>query len=397
MLSKLLTKSRLADARTCQRLHAMKYLQGYRPRERARALVIGSTVGEGLDRIWVNHELVIPELPSDAPVEDYYDRARMTAMLLGYQQRWQEEDSVKYEVLGCELEFRCALINPLTGRKSETWELAGKLDKLVRERETGEVWVVEHKTTSEDISPGSPYWACLRMDTQVSIYHVGARSLGYDVRGVIYDVLVKPGQRPSQVPVLDEGGVKIVLDATGARVTTKDGKKWRETGDAAQGFALQVRAELPEEYERRCVDAIAAAPDEYYRRAPVPRLEKDIDDALVDIWQQGQQMREAERAGRAPRNPEACKRWGRMCEFFPCCSGETSLQDETLYRLSTNVHPELTGPNAPREGAEVADASTTAETGSTEPAGPEARGADDPTPGTPEAAVEDEALGGHAR
>jgi hypothetical protein len=289
----------------------MKYIQGYRPRARARPLEFGILTGEGLDAIWGAKEFGVPQLPPDASDDDRYERARLRAMLLGYLIRWQKEDAEKYELLGCEVEFRCPLINPATGRKSDTWDLGGKLDKLVRERATGDVWVVEHKTSGEDISPGSSYWARLRMDTQVSIYHVGGNAVlreigsGASVAGVLYDVLGKPKLRP--------------LEANTRR----------------------ERAESPEEYEARCVAAIAESPDRYYRRAPVIRLEGELDDALIDIWQQSKQMREAELKNRAPRNPEACSRWGRMCEFFPVCSGETTLQDETLYRLSSHVHPEL--------------------------------------------------------
>jgi hypothetical protein len=331
-LSRLLTKSRLADARTCQRLHHMKYGLGYRPKARARALDFGILTGEGLDGIWGAKRFGIPELPPEASDEERYERGKLWAMLLGYQIRWQAEDQEKYEVLGCEVEFRCPLINPETGRKSETWELGGKLDKLVRERATGDVWIVEHKTSGEDISAGSSYWARLRMDTQVSIYHVGGnsvlrgRGLKGSVVGVVYDVLGKPKLRPLEVNTRRE------------------------------------RAESPDEYEARCVAAIAESPDRYYRRAPVIRLEGELDDALVDIWDQSKQMREAELANRAPRNPEACNRWGRMCEFFPVCAGEATLQDETLYRLGSNVHPELTGQSAPREGAEVENGTTAAKT-----------------------------------
>lgn len=336
-LSRLLTKSRLSDARTCQRLHHMRYGLGYRPVERAGALVFGSAYGEGLDAIWASAPL--PEISSDV---DAYDRAKLHAMLVGYQLRWQEEDSTKYELLGCEVEFRCPLVNPETGRRSETWELGGKLDKLVRERATGDVWVVEHKSTSEDVSPGAAYWSKLRMDTQVSIYFIGAKTLGHDVRGVIYDAGLKPALKPSKIPLLDEQGIKIVTAGLGGeRVRTKDGKKWRESADAAQDYVLSTRPETPEEYEQRCLAAIAEDPNSYYRRAPVVRLEKEESDALSDIWAQGQQMREAELRNRAPRNPEACSRYGSLCSYFPVCSGESTLEDQSLYRLSSNVHPEL--------------------------------------------------------
>jgi len=169
--------------------------------------------------------------------ERAYELARAEVMLRGYDARWAA-DAASYDVLGVEEEFRCAVVNPATGADSRTWTLAGKLDVRVREvGGQGRVLVVEHKTTSEDCGPGSAYLKRLRMDAQVSLYYDGGTSLGHVVEGVLYDVLVKFGQRPLAVPEVEDGA-KVVLAQDGSRVRTKDGKKWRETGDAAQGFGF---------------------------------------------------------------------------------------------------------------------------------------------------------------
>jgi hypothetical protein len=345
MTSRLLTKSRLSAARQCQRLHDIQYLQGYRPLEDAKPLSFGTLVHGGLESIWKGHGAAWAAgsflLDTGA---DPFDLARARPMLRGYNARWAE-DRDAYEVIAVEKEFDCPLVNPETGAESKTWRLAGKLDVLVRERSTRKIWVIEHKSSSADFETGSSYWARLRMDTQASIYFAGAQSLGYDVEGLIYDVLGKPGLRPGAVPVLDSDGVKQVVDASGQRVRTKDGKKWRETGDAAQGFVLVTRPETPAEFEARVTAAIAAKPEDYYQRGKVMRLDGEMVDAMTDIWQSGQQLREAERMGRSPRNPDACEKWGRLCDFFPVCSGAETLQNERLYRLSANVHPELSHGN----------------------------------------------------
>jgi hypothetical protein len=69
------------------------------------------------------------------------------------------------------------LINPATGRASQTRQLGGKLDVLVRDQDSRAL-IIEHKTSSEDLGPGSDYWRRLRMDPQISTYFVGARALG---------------------------------------------------------------------------------------------------------------------------------------------------------------------------------------------------------------------------
>jgi len=347
---KLLTESRMKDARACQRLHHLKYDLGYRPVREDDVLRFGSLVHRGEEAWWLHQnggeDPLEAALQAMAGEADPFERAKAEVMMVGYDARWRGEP---YEVIAVEAKFEAPLINPATGAPSRTWRLAGKLDVLVRDLRDRLRKLVEHKTSSEDVRPGSEYWRRLRMDGQVSTYFDGAGALGSgDVVACIYDVLSKPALRPSQVPLVGEAGVKIVLDAGGGRVRTKDGKKWRETGDAAQGYVLQTRDETPEEFRARLTEAVAADPDRYFARGEVVRLEKELDEARFDRWQLGQQIREAEVAGRFPRNPDACVRYGRTCPYFPICTGEASLDDPTMFRRVEDVHPELAeADNAP--------------------------------------------------
>lgn len=181
------------------------------------------------------------------------------------------------------------------------------------------VLVVEHKTAGEDISPAADYWRRLRMDAQVSAYFAGARALGYDPAACLYDVLAKPAQRP------------LLATPPATRKVTKDGRLYAGQRD---------RDETPDEYEDRIVCAIAEDPDRYYVRGEVVRLEADEREHAFDAWQLGRQIREAELAGRYPRNPDACVRYGRACEYFGVCCGEASIDDPLLFRR-TPTNPEL--------------------------------------------------------
>jgi hypothetical protein len=271
---------------------------------------------------------------------DPFELARAQAMLCGYDARWAD-DMDRYEVLGVELEFAAPLVNPLTRAPSRTWRIGGKLDVLVRDVVDDRNLVVEHKTASGEVGPGSEYARRLRMDGQVSLYFDGAAALGHEAQACLYDVLSKPALRPKDIPVLDEAGVKIVLDANGERVRTKDGKKWRETADTAAGFVLQTRQEKPEEYLARLVDAIAEDPNGYFQRLEVVRHEQELSEAQHDVWQLGKQVRESDLAGRYPRNPDACVRYGQTCAFFDVCTGAASLDDPSRFRRSDVYHPEL--------------------------------------------------------
>ncbi|WP_426751761.1 PD-(D/E)XK nuclease family protein [Myxococcus sp. Y35] len=317
--SPLLTSSRLKDARACQRLHHLRYGLGYRPLEDAAVLRFGTLVHAGLEAWWKaqRDERLEAALSAVTGEADAFERVRAEEMLRGYHLRWSAEP---YEVLAVEASFDAPLRNPATGHVSRTWRLAGKVDAIVRDTRDGRTLLVEHKTSSEDVGPGSDYWKRLRMDGQVSVYFEGAKALGFEVDGCLYDVLAKPGLRP-------------------AKATPPESRKYRKDGAL---YAGQREAdETPEEYRARLVEAIATEPHRYFQRGEVVRLDGEVDDALWDVWQMGQQLREAELAGRAPRNPDACLRYGRACSFFGVCSGEASLDDATRFIRSTEVHPEL--------------------------------------------------------
>jgi hypothetical protein len=299
MLSRLLTKSRLGAFRSCQRFHDIQYRQGYRPVDEAGPLRFGSLIHLGLEQIWKGEPLALP-------VEaDPWDLAKARPMLAGYLARWRENDAATLDVLGVEVPFECPLVNPTTGAESKTWRLAGKIDAIVRERSSGRVLIIEHKSSAQSFGTGSSYLARLRMDQQISVYMVGAKSLGHDPVGVIYDILGKPRIRPLEV------------------------NSKRTEPESAAAFDV------------RCTAAIGEAPNNFYARAEVVRLEAEISDAMGGVWDQAQQMREAERLGRDIPNPDACERWGRLCDFFPFCSGETGLDNQRLYSLRAEAHPEL--------------------------------------------------------
>lgn len=279
---------------------------------------------------------------------DPYIAAKARAFIVGYHHRWYA-DLEHFEVIAVEARFEMPLRNPTTGRESRTFRVSGKIDVVVhydgrdpRYLRSAGVYVIEHKSSSEEITTGSPYWIKLKLDGQVSLYLDGAATLTDEpIHGCIYDVFRRPAQRPNQVPLVDEDGVKIVLDANGERVRTKDGKKWRQTGDAAEGYVLQAREETPEEFFSRIADAIAEKPDAYFQRGDVLRLDGELDEFRFDFWQRARVMHEAHLAKRAPRVVESCFKFNRPCDFLPVCTGEASIDDALLYERITTQHPEL--------------------------------------------------------
>lgn len=344
---KLLTASRARDARGCKRLHHLQYDLGYRPVFDADELRFGTLGHLGLEAWWKAKQAGLPQdewlrLAQEtvtAAESNPFDLARIRVLLTGYHLRWKDEP---FEVLAVEVRFETELRNPGTGAASRTWRLGGKIDVIARDLRDGLAKVIEHKFSGEDITAGSNYWKRLRMDDQVSTYFDGGVALGFDIAECIYDVVGKPGARPKMVPVLDEHGNKVVLNAKGERVR-KAGGGWRQTADKEQGFVLQTREETVEEFTERIATVVGENSDQFYQRGAVPRLEKDLEDARFDRWQLAGELNENERARRYPRNPSYCERYNRFCAFFDVCCGVASLEDTSLFTRSDSVHPELAG------------------------------------------------------
>ena len=332
----LLTTSATKVFRACPRRYRYEYVDGYRSALTPETLAFGTLGHRGLEAWWI----AARDYPDDsacwleaavaalAQEQDPFRSARAHALIIGYHYRWIDADGAhlhkghRVEVLAVEAEFRAPLVNPATGGESRTFQRAGKIDALVRV--AGQCYTVEHKTSAEDITPGSEYWQRLTLDAQVSNYHVGARALGYQPVGCIYDVLGKPALRP-------------------LKATPPEARKYVQKTGAL--YANQrADDETPAEYHTRLLNYIADHPDTSYARGEVVRLEQDEQDAAFDQWQTAASIRESTNAARWPRNPDACQRYGHTCAFFPVCTGIASLDDPTRYRRSERVHEELTAP-----------------------------------------------------
>lgn len=321
----LLTNSRAKDFRACNRMHHIRYNLGIQPLEQGETARFGTLWHDGQEAWWNaikagKHEyewLHAALIAIHRKTTDPIDAARAEALMLGYHIRWKNE---KYEVLAVEIEFLCDLINPATGSASRTFQVAGKIDAVVRDL-NGRVLIVEHKSSGEDIGVGSEYWRRLTLDSQISTYFRGTRSLGFEVEGCLYDVIAKPRQQ--------------LLQATPA----ESRKYTKKTGEL---YAYQRdRDETIDEYKSRIIAHIAENPDRYFQRGDVVRLPEDEEDAAYDAWQTARSIRDAQVADRHPRNPDACSRYNRTCAYFDVCCRLASLDDATRFERVANPHKEL--------------------------------------------------------
>lgn len=342
MEAALITTSRMKAFNACRKLHHYQYVLGYRPVVDKEALEFGTIFHAGLEAWWMAHkegrpltalaeaQAAITKAAHGAMFFDDVAAAKAELLMVGYDARWSAA-MADFEILGVERQFEAPLPTPANARRARGLKVAGKLDVLVRKRSDGTAWIVEHKTTTADLSPGSTYWQRLRMDMQVSVYFEGATVLGHPPTGCLYDVVSKPQQRPYKATPLEE-----------RKYTKEKRDKAGNVTEPSRLYANQREAdETIEEFKARLAADIGAAPEAYFQREEVVRLERELEESRRDTYDTALMIRDAKNKDRSPRNPDSCFLYNRPCDFYAVCSGTADLHDPTQYKRLETVHPEL--------------------------------------------------------
>lgn len=364
---RLLTNSRLSVFRDCAMKHALMYEDGWRPGTDAEPLRMGSLIHVGLEAWWKRvarqdadivdaEEARTRELPADQlsfafneaieavratpKSEDEVLLVKVEEMLRGYHMAWRY-DAMLYRVLAVELAFVAPLLNPETRGQSRTYDLAGKIDVVVQRRDDETVGNIEHKSTTERIGDGDPYWLKLAMDCQISLYTIGAESHGMQPSWTLYDVLKKPELELLQATPEEKRKFRAPKGA--------EEKTWAVDDPRLLYANLRERDETLEEYRARTRTLLeeldGAGRPRFFQRRVIQRLQGQMQDFLVDTWSTARTIREMQLAGRRPRNPNACHRFS-VCAFWNhCANGEElkTLEEGGRFRKLTYLHPELEG------------------------------------------------------
>ena len=352
-----LSASRLSCLRRCPRQHWLRYEVGLKRNTDESYMRIGTAhhLGQEAKNNGKSDEAALAiatagyaEKPPWAEQYDWdIEYQTVLNLLAGHFWRYANDP---IEIVAAEQEFKMPLVNP-DGGTSRTFVLAGKIDGIGK-LTTGEHVILEYKTCGDDIGPNSDYWQRLRLDAQVSQYVLGAQHLGYEIHTILYDVTRKPTIKPRQVPVLDEDGKKIVLDAEGSRVMNKDGKTPRQSADAKQGYILKTKPEAPEDFGARLLQDIGSVDDDgnpkhefYYARRQIVRLADQIEEFRRELWQQAKELMDRRRYGRWFRDVrrDTCS----FCDYRDLCLTEAKIDPEGQapqgFRFSRDVNPELSG------------------------------------------------------
>ena len=308
---KYLTSSSLSKFRTCPRVYFYAYELKRVPLVTSDALSFGTAWHTAMEAWWNDarlrpdqdnaaHTVIAAEKMREIADQIKPEHAAMIAAMLEH----YHPDASRFEVVGVEVPFETPIENPLPGkRKFYNYRLAGKVDVVLKDCATGDVWIADHKTTTADIMGFGPYWQALQVDGQMSNY-----CLAFGARGFVYDVARKPS----------------------IKLCGKDEKAGQEAGISPEAA-----------YQIRCAAQIAQSTAEYYQWREHLKTDEELMEAKIDLWQQVEMFRACDKDGRWPRNSDACvNRYG-TCPYVDVCTGRANLDDDTTFRTKEAVNEEL--------------------------------------------------------
>lgn len=271
-------------------------------------------------------EAALATLPTEGDDLTLLISAKVRGLVVGYDHRWKDAG---WETISVEETFHLPVINPETGAKSRTFTQAGKFDGVItRDNRT---YLLEHKTTSEDISdPNAVYWRRLAIDSQVSSYVLANWQAGRKLDGTVYDVIKKPGIRPKNLSKAELAQIAATRSYCGYMLSR----------DVADAIALGQTRECNELYAMRLAAETIENPDKYFARRVINRLDAEITEYASELWEVGQAIISARARNAHYRNSGACVEYNSPCAFLGICSGYDT-PDSDRWERTTNPHAEL--------------------------------------------------------
>ena len=237
------------------------------------------------------------------------------AMFRGYINMYPEDE---FKVLGVEMEFVIPIINPSTGRSSRTFELRGKVDGLAQLKQTGELFILEHKSAAQ-ISGG--YIERLPSDFQINLYAMAlSRFLKRKISGVIYSVTRKASLKQSEGETEEQFEIRkaeLIQKSKTGKTSAK--RKMPETDD-------QYRERLIEKYRDQ----------EMYYREVLYLSDEDATRTSSELWDITKLILAAKRANTWIPNWDNCFKFGNQpCMYWPLCrSNNNPNVRENFYKIA---------------------------------------------------------------
>lgn len=296
---KILTTSQQKTFRECPRKCYFAYELGRVVNSERSSLAFGRAWHEAVARIWSDGTAAAIQYLKDRSADFDDETGGKLAVMIEFYRPPVDQ----FEVIEIEANFEMPIVNPETGRAMREYLMAGRVDGLLKKKADGSIWIIEHKTTSEEITGFSAYWQRLAIDSQVSNY-IQAKG----AKGVIYDVARKPSIKPcgKDQKAADIAGVSLI--------------------DA---------------YVERCRAEYQGDPEKYFQFREIEKTADDLTEAQSDLWQQAHIYSDCERLNRWPRNCNSCRSFYGTCEYLNVCTGHDTIDNDMSFRTKESKNEEL--------------------------------------------------------
>ena len=385
----VLSASALSALKFCPWKYRNAYHYGIRPERQADALRVGILYHEGQELLMRNPESVCRRCAKETkPVDNCFvcqgtgflddplkainrmldffystkykfmdiaamkrERAIVLYGLFAYRHVYQDQ---AYEIIGEEIPFRIPLVDPVTRKPIENVVIDGKIDKLVRNLETGRIAILEHKSTSCKVDAGSDYWNSLRLDTQTTLYVYAAQRLQIDgllvpygikpsdppISDIEYDVWRKPMSKPKALSAddtldflvkekymgrsfdvaceMDENDVVTSVTVDGEEVPvscTKCKKK------------KPVISETEDMFGCRIYNIMVESPKEWLNRKPIPKSSDDVAKFEFELYSMAMNVKFMKENDAWYHNEKSCEARAK-CEYCHLCYSGTQVDDK---------------------------------------------------------------------
>lgn len=238
--------------------------------------------------------------------EQKYEVEKSRAIALAYSSVYAHDP---YKSVAIEEPFELPLYDPYTSEEMPDTTYCGVFDALLEK--DGDLYLGDHKTASD---ASYLYWESQKLESQITHYWMACMQMGLDIKGFLWDVIVKPRLKPSQVTkkALDE----LMKSGTYCEVPYPH-SDWEQLSAKDK--------ETPRMYGHRYWVTMMKNPQDYFIRRVLQRDRKAVLLYLEETVRIVENMYKA-MADRSYgyRNTDNCCAFNRMCQFHPICSGVDS-------------------------------------------------------------------------
>lgn len=331
----LLSNSMIQTFQGCRKQFEYIYKRGIYPATTSDSLMFGGLVHKLLE-IWFNaikyhqehkgsswfdmhaeFERKCSETLDAEVLLSAEDRCKARVMMKKYVELYASDVS-DFKVEAVEWEFAEPLVSPDGKDESKSFCLGGKIDGLVRSKQDGKLYILEHKTAR---SCNDGYIDRVSIDFQTALYAMAVEeAMGEKVAGVIYDVLVKSGLEMKQGETDEEFEARKAAAKQPGRIKRKE-------------------VETEAEFEIRLSENITG---KNFIRVAVDFDDEQRLELSEEIWAIASDIENCTCFYKCTGN---CLKYG-VCPFMSLCKahGEVSRlsqEDMATFKIGSSLHPEL--------------------------------------------------------